>query len=57
MAIGALVSTISAPYSCALSATFHAIDCELSAPKIIPFFPFNNPFDIGFSLSDKCNFF
>ena len=46
---GVLVSTISAPSSTARSATFHAIDCSLSAPKMIPFFPFNRLNDIKFS--------
>ena len=35
------VRTISAPSSTARSATFQAIDCSLSAPKINPFFPFS----------------
>ena len=48
---GVLVSTISAPSSTARSATFHAIDCSLSAPKMIPFFPFNRLNDIKFSFS------
>ena len=35
------VSTISAPSSTARSATFQAMDCSLSAPKMRPFFPFS----------------
>ena len=42
IAIGALVRTNSAPCFLASSATFHAIDLESNAPKIIPFLPFNN---------------
>ena len=40
-ATGALVRMILAPSSCAFSAVFHASDFSSSAPKIIPFFPFN----------------
>ena len=40
-AIGVLESVIDAPSSTARSATFHAIDCSLSAPKIMPLLPFN----------------
>ena len=36
------VRTISAPSSTARSATFQAIDCSLSAPKIKPFLPLSN---------------
>ena len=52
-----LVRTISAPSSTARSATFQAIDCSLSAPKIRPFFPFNKLYDIviQFKNSDKYN--
>ena len=46
MEIGVFVNTISAPSSWARSATFHAIDCGLSAPKISPFFPFNRLYAI-----------
>lgn len=40
-AIGVFDNVIVAPSSTAFSATFHAMDCSLSAPKIIPLFPFN----------------
>ena len=35
------VRTSSAPSSWARSATFHAMDCSFSAPKMIPVFPFS----------------
>jgi hypothetical protein len=46
---GVFVSTISAPSSTARSATFHAMEFSLSAPKIIPRFPFNKFIDITLS--------
>src|SRR5690606_21754088 len=35
------------------SATFQAMDWLFRAPKIIPFFPFNNPYDIIYFLINK----
>ena len=49
------VRTISAPSSTARSATFHAIDCSLSAPKIRPFLPFNKLYAILFRLKIRAN--
>ena len=51
IAIGALVSTNSAPSSWHLSATFQAIEFSSKAPKIIPFFPFKSPYDIIFRIN------
>src|SRR5690606_36038268 len=45
-ATGALVSTISAPSCTQRWAVFQAMDFSSSAPKIIPFFPFNRLWDI-----------
>jgi len=45
-ATGVFDKVIMAPSSTALSATFQAMDMSLSAPKMIPRFPFNKPFDI-----------
>jgi len=49
------VSTISAPSSTARSATFQAMDCSLSAPKIRPFLPFNKLYAILFRLKIRAN--
>ena len=51
-----LVRTISAPCSTARSATFHAIECSLRAPKMSPFFPSSRfPIVFRFKNSDKSN--
>src|ERR1035437_3219341 len=47
IATGALVSVKIAPCSCAFSATFQAMEAELSAPVMMPRLPFNKLFDIG----------
>ena len=54
-AIGALVKTNSAPSSKQALAVFQAMLCSFSAPKMIPFFPFNKLYmAIGNLNMSKC---
>src|SRR5690348_10654614 len=55
MAIGALVSKISAPSSWHFNAVIHAMDLSSNAPKIIPLFPFNKLYDIVFNFLQSTN--